>query len=416
MRQPSIHDLEPALARDARRIVETLEQAGHEAWLVGGAPRDLALERPVEDVDIATAATPDEIEALFPVVHAVGRAFGTLVVPGESGSIEVTTFRSEHGYSDGRRPDEVVFTRSLVDDAERRDFTANALYLQPVTGELADPTGGLADIAARRLRAVGDAGKRFAEDGLRILRLARFAAVLDFAMEPATAYAARRGLENLRGVSPERVTHEWEKAAKHGVVARFATNLDLLGALFVTHPALAAALEGAGVDDRPDRARWLANLDASADAAFALATLHLPAGAFDAQRAEVALRSLHVSRAARNRALALWENVVQAAAPPLEPRAREWRRLAKPTFREDLCIAELAGRVTPEDAARWRRWGAERSVETPEPLLEARDLLELGVAPGPEVGRLLRGLVDAQLEGRVQDVEEARAWVVGERA
>ena len=415
MRQPSIELLDPALLRDAVFVAERLVEAGHEAWLVGGGPRDLALGRPVGDVDMATSATPDEIEDKFQVAHAVGRAFGTIVVPGDAGPIEVTTFRRERGYSDGRRPDEVEFTRDLSVDAGRRDFTANALYLNPLSNELADPTGGLADIEARSLRSVGDPAARFAEDGLRIVRLARFAAVLGFAMEERTSEAGRKGLENLRGVSPERIVGEWNKAAAHRAVAAFATNLDVLEALFVAHPALKAGLRGVGVDDRSDRARWLANLGPDAGADLALATLHLPSGAFEVSHADVALRALHVSRNARNRALALWENVAQAVEPPAEAGAREWRLLARPTFAEDLGVAELAGRLSPAEAARWREWGTARPPEVPEPLLEARELLALGIAPGPEVGRLLRGLVDAQLEGRVTTHDEARAWIERER-
>lgn len=413
MREPSVRFLPDPLARDARRVAERLVGAGHQAWLVGGGPRDLALERPVQDVDVATSATPEEVEGLFEVAHAVGRAFGTVVVPGEGGPVEITTFRSERGYSDGRRPDQVAFTASLEEDAERRDFTANALYLDPLEDVLADPTGGLADLEARVLRAVGDAAARFAEDGLRILRLARFAAVLGFAMEPDTARAAREGLENLRGVSPERVLHEWEKAAAHGAVAAFATNLDVLDALFVAHPALAAGLAGAGVADRDVRARALANLPRGTDAAVALAALHLPAGEFDVKHAEVALRALHPSRAARNRALALWNHLPLLAEAPPEPTAREWRLLARPTFSEDLLVGELAGRLDAATCARWRGWGErpEARAGVPEPLLEAGELLALGVPPGPEVGRLLRALVDAQLEGRVRDLEGARAWL-----
>lgn len=413
MRRPTVHDLPGPLREDALKLAETLREAGHEAWLVGGLPRDLALEREVHDLDLATSATPDEVEALFEVAHAVGRAFGTIVVPGASGPVEITTFRSEREYSDGRRPDTVEFARDHRVDAERRDFTINALYLDPLTDELSDPTGGWADLERSRLRAVGDARARFREDGLRILRLARFAAVLGFEIEESTGRAARAGREDLRGVSAERVLSEWAKAGKHGRVGAFATHLDALDALFVAHPALTHGLEGVGVADLDQRRGELSSLPSHATTDLGLAVLHRPAGAFTHKHAEVALRALHVPRRTLNRARALWENLQAFETDATEPRAEHWRRITHPHFAMDLEVAAALGVIDRECAARWAGWAASRDPAelAVEPLLEARELFELGVPPGPEVGRLLRGLIDAQLEGRVTTREEAIHWV-----
>src|SRR5262249_31126723 len=153
-------------------------------------------------------------ERLFATTHAVGRAFGTVVVRSGELDLQVTTFRSETGYDDARRPSEVRFGTSLEEDAARRDFTCNALYLDPLTDELRDPTGGLADLAAGRLRCVGEPAARFAEDGLRLLRLARFAAQLGLTVEVGTAAGAAASLEALRGVSPERELNELTRMAE----------------------------------------------------------------------------------------------------------------------------------------------------------------------------------------------------------
>src|SRR6185503_18536023 len=141
---------------------------------VGGAVRDLALGLPPHDVDLASRLTPDELEGRFPKSASVGRAFGSMVLVVDGIPLQHTTFRSEHGYADARRPDQVRYGATLEEDASRRDFTCNALYLDPLSDELCDPQEGLADLRSALLRCVGDPAARFAEDGLRILRLARF--------------------------------------------------------------------------------------------------------------------------------------------------------------------------------------------------------------------------------------------------
>src|SRR6185503_10579164 len=140
MRRPSMEHLPAELAHAARTVAGVLRAAGHRAWLVGGAVRDLALEVTPQDVDLASAARPEEIEALFPSTVSVGRAFGTVVVRSGALSLQVTTFRAEAGYDDARRPSHVHFATSLTEDAARRDFTCNALYLDPLSDEFVDPT------------------------------------------------------------------------------------------------------------------------------------------------------------------------------------------------------------------------------------------------------------------------------------
>jgi tRNA nucleotidyltransferase/poly(A) polymerase len=192
-------------------VAERLAGAGHRVWLVGGAVRDLALGRQPKDLDLASAAVPEEVERLFDRTVSVGREFGTVLVLAGGRELQHTTFRSESGYADRRHPDRVAYGSSLEGDARRRDFTCNALYLDPLADEFRDPEGGLEDLRAGRLCAVGDAAERFREDGLRLIRMARFAARLDLEPAPELVAAARAEAGALEGVSPERTLGELER-------------------------------------------------------------------------------------------------------------------------------------------------------------------------------------------------------------
>ena len=189
-------------------VLRTLRENGHEALLVGGCVRDILLGREPKDWDIATDALPDRIEALFSKTVAVGKAFGIIAVVCDDGSmVEVATYRVDSPYADGRHPSAVAFTNAR-EDAIRRDFTVNALLLDPSTGEIRDYVGGHEDLAARVIRAIGDPETRFAEDHLRLLRAVRFAAVLGFAIDPATFAAIQKLAPNIRRISAERIRDE----------------------------------------------------------------------------------------------------------------------------------------------------------------------------------------------------------------
>jgi tRNA nucleotidyltransferase (CCA-adding enzyme) len=213
MRRKSLDSLDPArLRRDVPRgaleITDRLHRAGGAAYLVGGCLRDLVLGREPKDWDIATDLAPDDVKKLFRRVHEVGAAFGTLMVPWHDGVYEVTTFRTEGPYSDGRHPDEVAFTTEVERDLERRDFTINALAWDPRADHIVDPFGGLYDLERRSIRAVGDPALRFREDALRLMRAIRFSAQLDFRIERATWHALRDEAEGLRRISQERIREE----------------------------------------------------------------------------------------------------------------------------------------------------------------------------------------------------------------
>lgn len=406
--------LPPPLASAAREAAETLRAAGHRAWLVGGAVRDLALGVEPVDVDLASAAQPDELERLFPTTYAVGRAFGTVVVRCAGLDVQVTTFRAEGGYDDARRPTRVRFGASLDEDAARRDFTCNALYLDPLSDELADPTGGLADLAARRLRCVGEAAARFAEDGLRLLRLARLAAQHDLEVEPGTLAGARGALEALRGVSPERVFAELARMAEGRSPGRA---LELLAALGVLE--LVPGLRDAGAPALAERVTAIARLAPGGQARFFAALLASP-GADDAQATLDAFSALRPPRALQLRVGRTLElvralRVCLAAFARGEERRAAWIRLVRSAEFADALALHAAWHprehADEREALGRRAAGLAHDQLWPAPLVTSADLARLGVPRGPRWTELLRAAEDALLEGELATPEQARAWL-----
>jgi tRNA nucleotidyltransferase (CCA-adding enzyme) len=189
-------------------VVSRLQDRGHQAYLVGGCVRDLVSGRAPKDYDVATSARPEEVQASFRKVIPTGIQHGTVTVMSRGEPVEVTTFRTEGEYLDGRRPSQVAFHSRIEDDLSRRDFTINAMAFDPVRRELVDPFGGQQDLKARIVRAVGEPAARFAEDGLRCLRAARFSALLGFRLDPATHAAIAPSLQVFRKVARERVREE----------------------------------------------------------------------------------------------------------------------------------------------------------------------------------------------------------------
>jgi poly(A) polymerase len=244
----------------ATEIVETLRERGHQAYFVGGCVRDLLLGREPTDYDVSTDATPDEVMRIFPETYAVGAQFGVVLVPlpraqdsgpdadvatgsadstgfGHHGAVEVATFRSDVGYSDGRHPDQVRYTKSAQEDVQRRDFTINGLLFDPITSEVLDYVGGRADLERHVIRTIGDPAQRFAEDKLRMLRAVRFAARFEYAIDPATFDAIRRLAAQISQVSHERIRDELIKMLTEGHARRAFELLDQTGARGRWHSA-----------------------------------------------------------------------------------------------------------------------------------------------------------------------------------
>ena len=244
-------------------IIQKLRQRGFQAYLVGGCVRDLLLKREPADYDVATSATPAEVMEIFPDTYAVGAQFGVVLVPvpqehqtseaespsPKSGAVEVATFRSDLGYSDGRRPDQVRFSQDPREDVARRDFTINGMMLDPVSGEVLDFVGARKDLEQKLIRTIGDPEQRFSEDKLRMLRAIRFAARFEYEIEPETLLAIRRLAQEIQIVSHERVRDELTKMLTEGHARRAFLLLDESGLLREVLPEISAMK---GVEQPPE--------------------------------------------------------------------------------------------------------------------------------------------------------------------
>lgn len=373
------------------QVAEILHRAGHEVVLVGGAVRDALLGRPHGDWDLASSATPEEVTRLFKRTIPTGVAHGTVTVVHGRGDekvhTEVTTFRGEAGYEDGRRPSEVRFHRDLREDLARRDFTINAFAWNPIRAVFTDCFGGLDDLRRGVVRAVGDPAARFQEDGLRAMRAVRICAVLEFRLDEDTAAAIGGALDILDRVSRERVHVELFKL--------LAAARPMLG----LQPMLATGMW----------ARVLAPLPA--DEAHAAIehierlprdpTLRLARALWplrgERARIEAALDRLRPSRDERARALALTDPGLERLAHARDP--IEIRRLLAALGRRhvDDAIAlhslEWAQRVTIEEAVR------AAPLAVGELAVGGRDLVAAGLAvQGPRLGQALAGLLQWTLE------------------
>ena len=380
----------------AGQVLEVLRRAGHKAYLVGGCVRDSLAGRTPQDWDICTSARPRQTMELFGPERCIptGLQHGTVTVRQGEGLYEVTTFRVEEGYSDGRHPDRVSFVGEVEADLARRDFTINAMAYAPGEG-LIDPFGGREDLLVRRLvRAVGDPVRRFEEDGLRILRLYRFGAREQLAVEPATGRAAIAERARLDCVSAERI---WQELYKLLAAPRPGSWMppEILGQVLPW-------LDTAG---QPARyAASLAVVDAlPPDPLVRLAALLAPAGPGAARQAVNALRC---SRAQGEEVCALAaDSALPLTGEPLRLQAR--RLLARMDARRagrlltlrrgqtgDEGFARLAGEVR-----RLEQEGA--CCRVGQLAVNGKDLLALGVRPGPGVGRLLEAALQQVIEEKL---------------
>lgn len=391
------------------QVCERLRGAGHEAYAVGGAVRDAVLGRDAQDWDVTTSARPDEVTTLFRRTIPTGIAHGTVTVLCGRGkkrrAIEVTTFRSEGAYTDARHPDSVTFGVSLEDDLSRRDFTINAIALDPLAKTLVDPFDGAGDIARRVVRAVGDPAARLSEDGLRILRAIRFVAVLRLALDEATAAAIPGALFALAKVSAERITVELEKLVV-GADARAALKLGAkLGVWQVAAPAIA---EVAADDAAWERA--LARFEnVPADPPLRLAALigerGVPAAKSLAKRLK--LKNIHRDRLTRTvRELDTWREIDSDAAArrfvsrvgrkPAADVAALWR--AEATARKAAAAATAAASLIESAAA------STDPVAISELAISGADVMRIAaIEPGPAIGQILSHLLEHVLDDPSQN-------------
>ncbi len=431
-----------AVAAAAREVAATLRAAGFQALFAGGAVRDALLGRTPADIDIATSARPGRVEALFPRTHAVGRAYGVVVVRHRGIAFEVATFRAESGYSDGRHPDAVTYA-DVAADAGRRDFTINGLFYDPAEERLLDLVGGVADLDARVIRSIGDAARRLEEDRLRAMRAVRFAAGLGFDVAPATWEAVCAAAPTVGAVSTERLRDELLGMLVGPAPDRAMQMLADSGLLAVVLPE-ALAMIGCTQPPafHPEGDVWTHTLlmlrlmarragegGAPAPPELALAVLLHDIGkpptrveadrirfhghdALGAQMAGTILRRLRCSRETIHRVCALVGHHMRFIALRQMRPARRTRWLRDPLFPLHLELHALDCLGSHGDLA-----GHAYAVEAlaalpPEPgprLITGRDLLDLGLPQGPAIGALLEAIEDRIAAGEITTRRDALA-------
>lgn len=428
----------------ANSICATLREHGHQALLVGGCVRDLLLGREPIDYDVATDATPDQVLKLFPNGITVGAQFGVILVYRDNIKVEVATFRSDVGYSDGRHPDSVIFAHEPEDDVQRRDFTINGLLMDPGTGVVDDYVGGQADLKAGLIRTIGEPRRRFGEDKLRLMRAVRFAARFGFNIEPITFKAIRQHAHLVNTVSAERLRDELTKMLTEGAARRAFELLDETGLLQAVLPEVAAMK---GVEQppqfHPEGDVWIhtrlmiEQLPAACSPTLAWGVLLHDVGKpptfksstetgdrirFDGHvdvgvpMAETICRRLRFANDDTHQITALVANHMRFKdAEQMKPSTLK-RFVRLPRFEEHL---ELHRLDCLSSHGRLESYGYVTGVlaETPPEqirpprLLTGDDLKALGYQPGPVFGQILDSVEDAQLEGQVSTKEDAKAYV-----
>jgi poly(A) polymerase len=440
------------LKRFATSIVQTLRQHGFQAYLVGGCVRDLLLQREPKDYDVATDATPDEVMNIFPETYAVGAQFGVVLVPAPedassnastpgSHAVEVATFRSDIGYSDGRHPDEVRFSRDPREDVARRDFTINGMLLDPVSDEVLDFVGGREDLKAGIIRTIGEPERRFAEDKLRMLRAVRFAARFEYQIEPSTFAAIQQFAHEIKAVSRERVRDELTRMLTEGHARRAFLLLDESGLLKHILPDISAMK---GVAQPPEfhpegdvfvhTLLLLENLPNPCPLTLAWGALLHDVGKpptfrvapdrirFDnhvevgVKMAEEICRNLRFSNDDTEQILSLVDNHMRFGHATRMKESTMKRFLRLPAFDEHLalhradCLASHRNLSTYEFVQQKRAEIPPEKIR-PSPLVTGDDLIAAGHAPGPKFREILNAVEDAQLEGRLPSRDAALEFV-----
>jgi len=438
----------------AEHICRTLRLAGHQAYFVGGCVRDILLHREPADYDVATDATPERVERIFPNSLTVGAKFGVVVVVQEpdlsndakapSAMVEVATFRSDVGYSDGRHPDQVVYASTPQEDVQRRDFTINGLLLDPQTNEILDFVGGRDDLRAGIIRAIGRPEERFREDKLRMLRAIRFAARFGYAIEPETMRAIQLLAPEIQQVSAERLRDELTKLLTEGAARR---GFELLAETRLLPELLPEISRMKGVEQppqfHPEGDVWIHTLlmleglppGSSPTLAWGVllhdvgkpATFSPPSGPngrirFDrhvevgTRMAEEICSRLRFSNDDTAQIASLVANHLRFKDAPQMKRATLKRFVRLDRFEEHMELHLLDCSSSHRNLDNYefmRRFLAETPPEDVRPtrLLTGDDLIGLGFRPGPEFREILDAAEDAQLEGSIGSRDDAFAWV-----
>jgi poly(A) polymerase len=425
----------------ARDLARRLREQGHKAYFAGGCVRDLLRGRIPKDIDIATDARPEAVQKLFPRTYAVGAHFGVIVVLKNGFQFEVATFRSDGVYLDGRRPVEVHFA-TAEEDAARRDFTINGMFFEPEKEEVIDFVGGRADLAARKIRAIGDPGQRFAEDRLRMLRAVRFATVLEFEIEPATWEAVVTHAASINEISAERMREELVRIFLSPNRARGWDLLDASGLMRAILPEL-EAMKGCAQPPQfhPEgdvfkHTRIMLELlptEVSLPLVFSVLFHDIgkpPTSIVDeegrirfnghdrigAEMTEAVMERLRFSRAEIEATVeAVRQHMVFKDVPNMRV-AKLKRFMARPTFEDELelhrvdCASSHQMMENYEFLQQKKEEFANEPI-IPPPLVRGEDLIALGLKPGPKFGEILEAVETRQLEGALKSRDEALEWV-----
>ncbi|HZR16679.1 MAG TPA: CCA tRNA nucleotidyltransferase [Verrucomicrobiae bacterium] len=434
--------LDRALKATATNIVRRLQNAGFQAYWVGGCVRDFLLGREPGDYDIVTSALPEQIESVFRRTIPVGRKFGVLIVVEDDQQFQVATFRAEADYRDGRHPERISFGDAEA-DARRRDFTVNGLFYDPLAERLHDWVGGEADLRKKLIRTIGAPEERFAEDHLRLLRAVRLAAQLDFEIEPATFDAIKSTAPAIRAISAERIRDELLKLFQPPHAARGLRLLSDSGLLDPILPEIAATRQcEQSPDFHPEGTVFehlllmLRQLPADPDPALPWTILlHDVAKPVTASRdpatgsihfyghervgAEMAQQILERLRFPRKQIDDIVKAVrchMQFKDVPDMRKATLRRVLLRPTFPLELELHRLDclgshGQLGIYEFLRQQSAELKNLPQLQPPLLTGDDLIRLGMKPGPAMGALLAELRDKQLQEELISAEQARAWV-----
>jgi poly(A) polymerase len=426
----------------ANWVTEELRRRGFSAYLVGGCVRDLLLGNEPQDFDVATSARPEQVLELFPEAREVGAHFGVVILDKGEAHVEVATYRSDHSYKDGRRPEAVKFESDPRQDAVRRDFTINALMLDPGSEEILDFVGGRNDLQARTIRAIGDPDARFREDHLRMLRAVRFAARLGFSIEPGTMAAIQRNSGSIHRVSAERTRDELTRILTEGGARRGFELLDQSGLLHEVLPEV-EAMQGVEQPPQfhPEGDVWihtllmLEQLPKGASASLAWGVLLHDVGkpptffrAHDRIRFHHHVeKGIEIARGISSRLKFSGEEgqrVEELIAHHMRP--KDVHRMKESTlkrflrmdhFHEHLELHRLDCLSSHRDLTNYYFLRQRSEQAAPEELRPPRlitgdDLLSLGVAPGPRYREILTAVEDAQLEGSLTTHEQAMEWVI----
>lgn len=426
-------------------IVHALRQNGFQAYFVGGCVRDLSLGREPKDYDVATNATPETVMRIFPETYAVGAQFGVVLVPMKDGegsrTVEVATFRSDIGYSDGRHPDEVRFSLDAREDVLRRDFTINGILLDPVSNEVLDYIGGRKDLEAGLIRTIGEPQQRFAEDKLRMLRAIRFAARFEYRIDAATFTTIQRMAQEIAIVSRERVREELTRMLTEGHGRRAFLLLDESGLLQYVLPEISAMK---GVQQPPEfhpegdvfvhTLLLLDNLPQPCPPTLAWGSLLHDVGKpptfrvgpdrirFDehvdvgVKMAEEVCRRLRFSNDETGQILALVDNHMRFGHVSRMKESTLKKFMRMPAFDEHLalhradCLASHRNLSTYE-FLKLKREETPPEVMRPTPLVTGDDLIAQGHVPGPKFRAILNAVEDAQLEGQLPSRDAALDFV-----